>query len=264
MRKIKANDFNLDITLSCGQVFRWHKHHDGFWYGFISNKIVKLGQKGNYLYYDGAAGRSDIIKYFNLNDDYKKIIRSISRDALIKKAIKKYNGLRIIKQDPFECLMTYILSSQNNIPRINKMVNEISRRFGKKIVFEGREYHAFPKLADLKGCCRDDIKACKLGFRDRFLDDAVSKLWNKEVSLKKIADLPYEEAKEELLKIIGVGNKVADCVLLFGFNKYEAFPVDRWILRAMEKYYKGKDGSYFGKYAGYAQEFLYLFIRDAI
>lgn len=263
MQKIKAKDFNLDVTLSCGQVFRWHKHHDGFWYGFISNKIVKIYQKGDYLYYQGAAGKSEIIDYFNLDDDYKRILRSIAKDALIKKAIKKYHGLRIIKQDPFECLMTYILSSQNNIPRINKMVNEMSRRFGRKIKFEGREYYAFPKLTDLKGCCREDIRACRLGFRDKFLDDAVSKSWNKEVRLNKIANLPYEKAKKELLKIKGVGNKVADCVLLFGFNKYEAFPIDRWIMRAMEKYYKGKDGIYFGKYAGYAQEFLYLYIRDA-
>jgi N-glycosylase/DNA lyase len=262
MQTIKVKDFNLDITLSCGQVFRWHKHHDGFWYGFIYGKIVKLGQTGDRLYYDGKASKSDLIKYFNLKDNYKKIIRSIAKDALINKAIKKYHGLRIIKQDPFECLMTYIFSSQNNIPRINKMVNELSRRSGKKIVFEGREYFAFPKLTNLKGCCREDIKACKLGFRDRFLDDAVNRLCNKEISLKKIENLPYEKAKEELLKIKGVGNKVADCVLLFGFNKYEAFPVDRWILRAMEKYYKGKDGSYFGKYAGYAQEFLYLYIRN--
>jgi N-glycosylase/DNA lyase len=261
MQKIKVKDFNLDITLSCGQVFRWHKHLDGFWYGFISNKIVKLSQSGNYLLYHGAARKPDIIKYFNLKDDYNKIIRSIARDALIKKAVKKYHGLRIIKQDPFECLMTYILSSQNNIPRINKMVNELSRRFGRKIRFEGREYYTFPRLTDLKGCCREDVRACRLGFRDKFLDDAVSRLWNKEVRLNKIASLPYEEAKEELLKIKGVGNKVADCVLLFGFNKYEAFPIDRWILRAMEKYYKGKDGSYFGEYAGYAQEFLYAYIR---
>ena len=263
MKILKVKDFNLDITLSCGQVFRWYKHHDGFWYGFISNKIVKLGQIGDLLYYQGAAGKSDIFKYFNLNEDYKKILRSIAKDALIKKAIRKYLGLRIIKQDPFECLMTYIFSSQNNIPRINKMANELSRRSGKKIKFESREYFAFPRLIDLKGCCRQDIRACKLGFRDKFLEDAINKLWNKEVSLNKIAKLPYKKAKEEILKIKGVGNKVADCVLLFGFNKYEAFPVDRWILRAMEKHYKGKDGSYFGKYAGYAQEFLYLYIRDA-
>jgi N-glycosylase/DNA lyase len=262
MKKIQTKDFSLDHTLSCGQVFRWNRHRDGFWHGFIGDKAVKLIQSGNYLYYGGGAGRGDIIKYFNLNADYKKIIKSISRDALIKKAVRKYYGLRIIKQDPFECLITYILSSQNNIPRINKMVNELSRRFGKKIRFEGRDHYAFPELADLKGCCRSDIHACRLGFRDKFLDDAVSRLWNKEIDLQKISKLPYQKAKQELLKVKGVGGKVADCVLLFGFNKYEAFPVDVWIDRAMKKYYKGKDGSYFGKYAGYAQEFLYAYIRN--
>jgi N-glycosylase/DNA lyase len=261
MKRLKVTDFALDPTLSCGQVFRWHKHSDGFWHGFINGKIAKLKQIGSYLYFDGQAGRSEIVRYFNLNIDYKNIIKSIAKDALIKKAIRKYYGLRIIKQDPFECLISYIFSSQNNIPRINKMVNELSKRFGKKIRSEGRDHYAFPKLADLKGCCREDIHACRLGFRDKFLDDAVSRLWNKEVDLKMIAKLPYQKAKEELLKIKGIGKKVADCVLLFGFNKYEAFPVDVWIERAMRKYYRGKDGSHFGKYAGYAQEFLYAHIR---
>jgi len=263
MKKLKIKDFNLDHTLSCGQVFRWHRQRDGAWLGFINNKPSKLIQSGDYLYYEGAASISDITRYFNLKTDYWEIIRSISKDAFIKRAIKKYFGLRIIKQDPFECLISYILSSQNNIPRINKMLNELSNRSGRTIRFEGRDVHSFPMLSDLKSCCRPDINACKLGFRDKYLDDAVSRLWNKEIDLKRIAKLPYDKAKQELLKIKGVGQKVADCVLLFGFNKYEAFPVDVWIERAMKKYYKGKDGSYFGKYAGYAQEFIYAYIRNA-
>lgn len=263
MKKLKTKDFSLDHTLSCGQVFRWNKLRDGSWLGFINKMPVKLLQSGNYLYCEGRASDSDIVGYFNLKADYKKIIRSIAKDPIIRKAVKKYYGLRIIKQDPFECLISYILSSQNNIPRINKMLNELSRRFGRSVDFDGRELHSFPGLDDLKSCCRKDINACRLGFRDKYLDDAVRRLWKNEIDLKKIAKLPYQNAKQELLKIKGVGNKVADCVLLFGFNKYEAFPIDVWIERAMKKYYKGSEGSYFGKYAGYAQEFLYSYIRNA-
>ncbi|MFH1710096.1 MAG: DNA glycosylase [bacterium] len=262
MNKLKTINFDLDSTLSCGQVFRWHRHNNGFWYGFINGKIVKLKQLGDYIYFDGQAAREDIIKYFNLKINYKKILGSIAKDPFIRKAVRKYYGLRIIKQDPFECLISYIFSSQNNIPRINKIADELSKRTGKKTRFEGQDYFAFPQLTDLKGCCRKDIHACRLGFRDKYLDDAVGKLCTKDVDLKKIVKLPYQKAKEELLKIKGVGNKIADCVLLFAFNKYEAFPVDVWIERVMKKYYKGKDGSYFGKYAGYAQEFLYAYIKN--
>jgi N-glycosylase/DNA lyase len=263
MDKLKTEDFNLDFTLSCGQVFRWSKDKEGFWHGFINGRIVKLRQSGDYLFYKGEAASTDIIKYFNLNIDYRNILRSISKDHLIRKAMKKYHGLRIIKQDPFECLATYILSSQNNIPRINKMVNELSVKFGKKIECEGREYHQFPTIQDLAGTCSADYHSCRLGFRNRYLEDAIKKLSTGELMLDRIAKMPYQEAKTELLKVKGVGKKVADCVLLFAYNKYEAFPVDRWIERVMKKYYKGKEGSYFGKYAGYAQEFLYLFIRDS-
>ena len=262
MHKIKTKDFNLDITLSCGQVFRWNKDHEGFWHGFINGRIVKLRQSGDHLFYKGGAASTDIIKYFNLHIDYRDILRSISKDPLIRKAIKEYHGLRIIKQDPFECLATYILSSQNNIPRINKMVNELSRKFGKMMKFEGREYHRFPTIQDLAGTCSTDYHSCRLGFRNRYLEDAIRKIGTGELKLGQLSKMPYQEARVELMKVKGVGKKVSDCVLLFGFNKYEAFPIDRWIERAMKKYYKGKDGSYFGKYAGYAQEFLYLFIRD--
>ena len=262
MLKLKTKDFKLNITLSCGQVFRWNKDIENHWHGFIKGNIAKLKQSGDDLFCESKASKAEIIEYFNLDIDYPRILRSISKDPLIKKAVKKYHGLRIIKQDPFECLATYILSSQNNIPRINKMVNELSRTFGKKIVFEGREYYQFPTLKALAGTCSADYHSCRLGFRNRYLEDAINKLCTGEVRLDRIDKMPYQEAKAELLKVKGIGKKVADCILLFAYNKYEAFPIDVWIERVMEKYYKGKDGSYFGKYSGYAQEFLYLFIRD--
>lgn len=286
MHTLKIKDFNLDHTLSCGQVFRWHKH-ENYWYGFINRKIVKIKQiflpRGGklrsmdeesraclceippvrtILQYSGRASEKDITAYFNLDLDYVKVIRTFPPNRILIGALKKYWGLRIIKQEPFECLISYILSSQNNIKRINKMVNELSFRFGKKITFEGREYHTFPTLNDLKGCCRSDLNSCRLGFRDKFLDDAVKKLCSKEVRLEKISKMTYPKAMDELMKIKGIGKKVASCILLFGYNRYEAFPVDVWIERVMRKYFPGKDASYFGKYAGYAQEFLYMSARS--
>lgn len=261
MNKITAKDFNLDHTLSCGQVFRWHKH-EGSWYGFIKRKPVKIRQENDTLMFSGGVNTKDLTDYFNLDLDYIKVIKTFPKNRILILALKKYWGLRIIKQDPFECLASYILSSQNNIKRINKMVNEISFRFGKKMTFEGRTVHAFPTLKELSGCCRNDLRSCRLGFRDKFLDDAIKKLCSKEVKLEKTGKMKYEKAMEELLKIKGIGKKVASCILLFGFNKYEAFPIDTWIAKVLRKYFPGKDGSYFGKYAGYAQEFLYAYIRN--
>jgi len=261
MAKLAVKDFNLDHTLSCGQVFRWHKH-EGFWYGFIGRKPIKIRQEGNELVFDGKVTTKAVKDYFNLDLDYIKVIKTFPNNRILILALKKYWGLRIIKQEPFECLVSYILSSQNNIKRINKMVNELSYRFGKKMQFEGRTVHAFPTLKELSGCCMADLRTCGLGFRDRFLEDAISKLCTKEIKLDKITKMPYAKAMAELMEVKGIGKKVANCILLFGYNKYEAFPVDVWIERIMRKYFPGKDASYFGKYAGYAQEYLYAFARN--
>ena len=261
MNKLKVKDFNLDHTLSCGQVFRWHQY-EGFWYGFINRKPVKIRQENDVLIFSGKATSKDIAGYFNLGLDYIKVIKTFPKNRILILALKKYWGLRIIKQDPFECLVSYILSSQNNIKRINKMVNELSFRYGKEMTFEGRKVRAFPTLKELSGCCRSDLHSCRLGFRDKFLEDAIKKLCSKEVKLEKIGKMPYSKAMNELMKIKGIGKKVASCILLFGYNKYEAFPIDVWIAKVLRKYFPGKDASYFGKYAGYAQEFLYAYIRN--
>ena len=163
MKAIKVKDFNLDHTLSCGQVFRWYKHED-FWFGFINRKVVKIKQENDSLLYDGKVTKKEITDYFNLDLDYIKVIKTFPPNRILILALKKYWGLRIIKQEPFECLMSYILSSQNNIKRINHMVNNLSWKYGKKIAFEGREYHAFPELKDLKGCCRNDHQFLQAGF----------------------------------------------------------------------------------------------------
>lgn len=261
MEQLKIKDFNLDHTLACGQVFRWHKF-EGFWYGFINRKPVKIMQENDTLIYSGKVKTKDISDYFNLKLDFVKVIRTFPNNRILILALKKYWGLRIIKQEPFECLISYIHSSQNNIKRINKMVNELSYRFGKKVEFEGREIHAFPTLKELTKCCKANLYPCRLGFRDRFLLDAIQKLCSKEIKLEKIAKMPYAKAMDELMKVKGIGKKVANCILLFGYNKYEAFPVDVWIERVIRKYFPGKDAKYFGKYAGYAQEYLYAFARN--
>lgn len=276
MFNLRVRDFNLEATLSCGQVFRWKKLHDGFWYGVLGKRVVKIRQDGNILSFSSSRTSylaphtshlsSLISDYFNLDFDYKKMIRSISKDPQIKRMIGSAYGLRIVKQDPWECLISYIISINKNIPAINCLIENICGKYGKKIEFEGVSFYTFPSPARLKHLKTSDIRACSVGFRDRFIKDAIHKVHSGKVDLKKLGGLNYQRAKDTLKTIIGVGDKVADCVLLFAFNKYVAFPVDVWIKRAMKKFYgirkDGEIGSFarkkFGRYAGYAQEFIYF------
>jgi N-glycosylase/DNA lyase len=269
MFKIKASDFNLDHTLSCGQVFRWKKLDDGFWYGVIGKRVVKIRQDSDFLFFASNNNKyiNTIIKqYFNLNVNYKAIIKSISKAPKIRKMITSSYGLRILKQDPWECLISYIISINKNIPAINCLIENICQKYGHRIDFEGMSFYTFPTPDELKHLKTHHIRACSVGFRDRYIKDAIDKVYSKKIDLKKLAKLSYPEAKAELIKIVGVGSKVADCILLFAYNKYEAFPVDVWIKRAMKKLYgikKDNDilpfaSKHFGKFAGYAQEFIYF------
>jgi len=269
MFKLRVRDFDLDFTLSCGQVFRWKKLDGGFWYGLIGNRVVKIKQAGDLLSCSSSLISdlpSLISEYFNLKFYYKKMAHSISNDSIIRKMVSSAYGLRILKQDPWECLVSYIISINKNIPAINCLIENICRKYGKRIEFEGDTYYTFPKPAELKHLETHHIRACSVGFRDRYIKDAIDKVYSKKIDLKKLAKLSYPKAKAELIKIVGIGSKVADCILLFAYNKYEAFPVDVWIKRAMRKLYgikKGKDilpfaSKHFGKYAGYAQEFIYF------
>jgi len=194
------------------------------------------------------------------------MIRSISKDPKIRKMTKAAYGLRLLKQDPWECLISYIISINKNIPAINCLIENICAKYGKKIEFEGVTYYTFPKPSELKHLETHHIRACRVGFRDRYIKDAIEKVHSGEVDLKKLGNLSYPEAKAKLMTIVGVGSKVADCVLLFAYNKYGAFPVDVWIKRAMKELYgirKDKNiipfaASNFGEYAGYVQEFIYF------
>ncbi|MCX5726488.1 MAG: DNA-3-methyladenine glycosylase 2 family protein [Candidatus Saganbacteria bacterium] len=275
LSKLKVKNFDLDSSLCCGQAFRWKKAKNGYWYGVVSGQVIKIKQEDDSLLFRTSPFKQNIYllnKYFNLDLSYPRMVRSINKDEHIARAIKKYSGLRILHQEPFECLISYIVSINKNIPAISMLINNLCKRYGKKIEFEGRIFHTFPTIDALKKLNLRDFKALRVGFRARYLKDAVAKISSRKVDLDSLEKLEYREAREKLMEIIGVGGKVADCVLLFAFNKYEAFPIDLWIGRAMRKYYfRNKNvtdkiirefaQNHFGKYPGYAQEFLYHYFR---
>jgi len=269
MYRIHAPDFNLDLTLSCGQVFRWEKNEH--WTGVVNDAVIRAKQEGSELIIESALDKRSIQDYFRLDDDLEMIYSDIGKDELMNSLIRKYRGLRLIRQDPWECLASYICSSNNTIRNIKNSIRLMCECFGNRIE---NGYYSFPTPEALSQVELCDMASCRMGFRAPDVRSAAAMIADGEFDLYGIKDLSYEEGREELVKIKGVGNKVANCVLLFAFGKLESFPVDTHIEQIMERYYsenlkdvkksKKRDviadfaRMYFGKYCGYAQEYLYL------
>jgi N-glycosylase/DNA lyase len=280
--------FWLDVTLCCGQVFRWDKLGE-WWYGVAQDRVLKVRQVGGKFEYANVDAKF-VENYFSLDMDLQKIVESINKDAHIRKAVKEYWGLRLIKQDPWECLISYICATYKNIAAIKHMLNNLSRKFGEKVMFEDFDFYTFPTCQKLAKATDADLMDCGLGYRAKYLLDTSRRICQGNFNLESLRKLPYVEAKKALMEFPGVGAKVADCVLLFSLGKSEAFPVDIWVKRVMLNHYgdmlpqdlvkklaarqslgsgdyeklNAFGRSYFGEYAGYAQEYLYHYERMAI
>lgn len=269
-------DFNITHILECGQCFRWKKEADKSYTGVIKNGVINVSAKGegdilfNYVL-DGNS-KEIIENYFDLKRDYRKIKSIISvDDENMKKAIDYGYGIRILKQDPWEMLISYIISAANNIPRISKTIENISMAYGKSIEFNHKKYYLFPTPEELSKASIKDLRELNLGFRDKYVYSAVNDVVSGKIKLENINKMEYLEAKKELMKINGVGSKVADCILLFSMDKIEAFPIDTWIKKVMTNLYSTKNNikdiekcanERFGNYAGIAQQYLFYYMRD--
>jgi N-glycosylase/DNA lyase len=266
---------NVKNSINSGQVFLWKKNND-IWYGVNGQDILKISKTGIIKSYQNT--KTD---FFRKRDNIEKIIKSISKDDVTKKAVKQYLGLRILEQDPFQCLISFIVSSNSNIQKIKNSLEKISIKFGEKVEFENKEFFLFPKPENLAKASINEIKSCGVGYRAKFIKDAVNMVVLKKIDFENLKKCNYPDAKEEICKIPGVGNKVADCILLFSLNKLESFPLDRWMIRILEKYYSDKFQletksitqkqyeilhekivNHFGPYAGYAQQFLFKMERE--
>jgi N-glycosylase/DNA lyase len=282
---------NLEHTLQCGQLFRWEKIGD-YWYGIVREKVIKIRQNAGSIDFQIFPSQTDtkfIRSYFRLDDDLPHIFSKIKKDEIMKKAINLLYGLRITRQEPWECLISYICATYKNIPAIRRMIQNLSQQFGKEIRFENHIFYTFPKPSDLARAGPKELENCGLGFRANYVLESARTVENERFDLEALRKMDYEEAKRELLSFLGVGNKVADCILLFSLDKLEAFPVDIWIKRIILEFYSksfssdfvektseknsltnsgylkiSKFGrSYFGAYAGYAQEYLFHWKRLA-
>lgn len=259
-----ALPFDLDKTLSCGQVFRWEKRGN-WWYGVFDQKPVLIRQEGDLLHFSGAP-EEDIISYFDLDLDLEEILAGFPDDPILLQAIDSAYGLRIVRQPAWECTASYIVATFANIPGIQTRLKLLCERFGERIE-DG--YATFPSPEKLAASPLCDIRSCRVGYRDKYLCGTAAMLSADPGWEERITTLPYSEARRELLRLPGVGKKVADCILLFAFHRFEAVPVDVWIDRIMRTHYLEEDTRYsydriadtarriFGPNAGYAQEYLF-------
>ena len=275
MIKIKIEKpFKLEDTITCGQIFRFFKMNDGSFDIILSDRVINVYQKDNYLYASSNCNdnlKTIIINYFDLDNDYNEMNHYLlSQDKKLEDAINFSNGLMMIRQNAFETIMEYIISANNSVPSIANSLNIIAKKYGKKIIFNNKEYYLFPQYKDLKGITESDLRECKVGFRDKYLKAIIDKLNNNELDLNLFYNLDTKSALDKLMENIGIGPKVASCILLFAYQKYDVFPVDTWVKKIMknnyniegEKNIRDFASRKYGKYSGIAIQYLFNYSRN--
>ena len=284
-----VKDFNIKQILECGQCFRWERITDTNYIIVAFRRVIEVVQEGNkvIIYNTNMKDFNEIWKsYFDLDRDYGVIKEELSKDELLRKSVEFGYGIRILNQDPFEMLISFIISARNSIPSIMKTIKKISERWGDKIEYKGNIYYAFPTPEQLKEATLEEIKETGASFRSKYIVDTIGKVnaaieaknngtLNEELQqfdLEYIKSLPTDECHKALQNFMGVGAKVADCIMLFSMAKKSAFPVDVWIKRAMIHFYLAPDVSLnkirvfgrdkFGELSGMAQQYLFYYARE--
>ena len=267
-------EINIDDTINSGQVFLWKKI-DSKWYGVNGKKILILKEKLD-------VKSKDIHNFFRFDDDFQGIKKQLSKDKVMKKAINNFPGMRILRQDPFQCYISFIVSSNSNIPNIQTRLQKLSQKFGEKKIVDKNEFFLFPKPEKLANASINEIAKCGLGYRTKYVKKAAIAINKGMIDFSSLKKQDYQEARDRLCQVFGIGKKVADCILLFSLDKLEAVPLDRWVLRILQKYYSkefqistktitektydelhNKIVDHFGEYAGYGQQFLFKNERDS-
>ncbi len=256
-----VENFDLEQTLDCGQAFRWSAIDENTWQGIANKRLMKISHKNKIItLYDTTIDEYELFwhNYFDFDRDYGKIISTISKDKTLKIAANENNGIRILNQDSWEALCSFIISQNNNIPRIKGIIERLCENFGEKMK---DDVYTFPTAQKIATLSIDDLAVIRCGFRARYIIDGAKKYSSGEIDLNLIKNADIDIARNELMKITGVGVKVADCTLLFGFGRIDALPKDVWIKRAIEEYFNGEFPKCALPYAGIAQQYLFNYIR---
>ncbi len=273
---MRTSRINIDYTINSGQVFLWEKFDEN-WYG-INGKEIFCIRQNPFKLSSSTKKSSDL---FRQTDNVEKILKNISKDKIVRVSTKKFQGLRLIRQNPFQCYISFICSSNTNIKNIKQMLQKLCKKFGRQVKFEEKYFFTFPDPQTLADASLRDLLSCGLGFRAKSVKKASEDIIVKKIDFDHLKKIDYITAKEALKSVRGIGNKIADCILLFSLEKLEAFPIDRWTWRILKKYYSEKFElqnktltekkyeeihekivEYFGPYAGYAQQFLFKMERD--
>jgi len=267
-------DFDPVHTFESGQCFRWHREEDGSYTGVVRGKVANVSCSGGRMIIKNADIDEFIriwFDYFDLGRNYAEVKKAVATDDIMKKAVEFGSGIRLLKQEPWEVLISFIISSNNRIPRIMKIIETLSRLCGREIEYNGRKYYGFPDVRCLGACTQEQLEPIKAGYRCGYIQRAAASVLSGEFDLSRLYELDTPEARKYLTNLYGVGDKVADCILLYGGIKYDVFPTDVWVKRVMEELYFGREASFkeirefalekFGKYAGIAQQYLFYYAR---
>lgn len=272
-----VHDFDAKHIFECGQCFRWSREEDGSYTGVAFGKVLNVrSDYDNGIVALDNTNLSDFkeiwFDYFDLGSDYGKIKDILAREPVLDTAIKYGRGIRILGQEPWEMLISYIVSANNSIPMISRSIGLLSEAYGKKLQYRDKAYYAFPSPSELAAAAVEEISACRAGFRCKYIHQAVGMVNSGEIKLHEIARMDISSARNELMRIPGVGPKVADCIMLFSMQKHQAYPVDVWVKRVTEYFFLGKDVKMkeiqqfaeekFGNLAGFAQEYLFYYARE--
>lgn len=270
-----VSDFDLRHIFDCGQCFRFNEIGENTYFGIAFNKALKISQNGDTVTLYETSERDFYDVWYNFFDfacDYGEIKKTLSKDKVLSEAIKYGEGIRILRQDLWETIISFIISASNNIPRIKGIIERFCENFGEEINYMGKTYYSFPTPEKTASLSKEDLSVIRAGFRDKYIMDAAEKIASGEFSLDALRSLPSSEAKKMLLTINGIGEKVANCIMLFGLNRADAFPVDVWIKRIMEYCYFDSEQSIgeiasfaedkFGSLGGFAQQYLFFWARE--
>ncbi|CAM2751977.1 DNA-3-methyladenine glycosylase [Hathewaya histolytica] len=270
-----VKSFELKDIFDCGQCFRWNRRDDGSYVGVAFGKVIEVqkNQDDVIIYNTNIKDFYDIWEeYFDLKRNYGDIKEELSKDPILAESTSFGKGIRILKQDPFEITLSFIISANNRIPMIKKAINNISKAWGEEIIYKGESYYTFPKLEKLKDATIEELEECRTGFRAKYIKDTVEKIYSGEKNLDYIKGLSDDECHEAMKEFNGIGPKVSDCIILFSMQKYSAFPVDVWVKRAMQHFYVAPDVSLpkirkfgrdkFGDLSGFAQQYLFYYARE--
>ncbi len=269
LEKIKISsceDFVPQLVFECGQAFRWNSDKDGVYTGIAYGTPARVWREGDSVYILSESGSYEKVwkEYFDMDRDYSALRNEIGREEALRKACDFGKGIRILNQEPWEALCSFIISQCNNIPRIKGIVEKLCRLCGDEMYIDGKTLYSFPQASAVAALSGKELDTLRAGYRAAYIRDAAKGVADGSIDLDGIKSMNTETAKKELLKLSGVGEKVANCTLLFGMGKLDAFPVDVWMKRAITKFFGTEKFDYkrFGDLAGLAQQYMFHYMRS--